>query len=87
MSQFQHPEGLSVTREEDRRVDRAIVGLLLAASSPGPWSEAELVRELGPDGTATLDSISRLHRAGVIHRCGEFVFATRAATAMNEMFG
>ncbi|HEY1690310.1 MAG TPA: hypothetical protein VGF95_15755 [Solirubrobacteraceae bacterium] len=87
MSQFRHPEGASATCDEDRRVDRAIVGLLLDPSSTRPWSSSELVLELDAERPTALDGIDRLHRAGIVHRCGDFVFATRAATVLDKVLG
>jgi predicted transcriptional regulator len=64
--------------EADDRTDSAVMGLLLDDESQRPWSEDELAREIGDD-LATADSLSRLHRAGLIHRIDPFVFATRPA--------
>jgi hypothetical protein len=64
--------------EADDRIDSAIMGLLLDDQSQRPWSEDELAREIGND-IATADSLSRLHRQGLIHRIDPFVFATRSA--------
>lgn len=42
------------------------------------WSVEELVAEIGRR-LDTTDAVAALNAAGLIHRCGEFVFATRAA--------
>jgi hypothetical protein len=62
--------------EEDGQVDHAIVLLLLGRESQRPWSEEEMKREIGCDVT---DSLARLYAAGLVHRLGSFVWATRAA--------
>jgi HD-like signal output (HDOD) protein len=56
---------------------------------PGLWSLSELDRSLTPGSAtrlaeepsrhATEDAVQRLYAAGLIHRCGQFVFASRAA--------
>lgn len=59
----------------------AILGLLVD-DHPGHWSVAELERTLtAPDAdpsTRTEDALALLYADGLIHRTGEFVFATRA---------
>ncbi len=69
-------------------VDEALLGLLVC-DHPGLWSITELSRSLtssaqtADDGEIetcdTEDAIERLHAAGLIHRIGTYVFATRAA--------
>jgi hypothetical protein len=68
--------------EEDRQVDHAIALLLLDPESQRPWSEEEMKREIGCDVT---DSLARLYAAGLIHRHGSFVWATRAALAADAI--
>jgi hypothetical protein len=70
--------------EEDEQAQKGVLGLLLASASQQPWSVAEVERELGKH-LATDDAIATLHAAGLIHRCGEFVFATRAALRMDSL--
>lgn len=65
--------------EQDDATDQAIMGLLLI-DHPGLWSVEEVERELG-DRIAAQDGLSRLRRAGLVHRLDGFVFATRAAAA------
>jgi hypothetical protein len=64
---------------------QALLGLLVI-DHPGLWSIAELTRSLipssgnGPDSPATVeDALEDLYAAGLIHRLGSYVFATRAA--------
>ncbi|MHB1468035.1 MAG: hypothetical protein ACYCU0_02420 [Solirubrobacteraceae bacterium] len=72
------------TLDRQRTVERTIVGLLLASQPEAPWSMDELILELGGERTVTIDSIDRLHRSGIVHRCGDFVFASRTARALDE---
>ena len=46
----------------------------------------ELSHSVG-DVIAALDAMSILYDAGLIQRQGEYVFATRAATKIHELFG
>ena len=64
--------------EQDDRIDSAILAMLIHDDSPRPWTVDEVVRETGHRNDTT-DSLARLYGAGLIHRCGEFVFATRPA--------
>jgi hypothetical protein len=73
-----HDQRKPTPAQDDARVDGAILGLLLAADAHGLWSVDELTRQIG-DRVATVDSLARLYGAGLIHRIGDFVFATRAA--------
>lgn len=56
--------------------DAGVLELLM--HEPLPWSLDEIARELGDRVVAT-DAVARLYAAGLVHRFGEFVFATRAA--------
>jgi hypothetical protein len=64
--------------------DSAVYGLLIGPNEQRPWSAGELVLELG-DQIEVEDALARLHGAGLVHRCGEFVWATRAALAADTM--
>jgi hypothetical protein len=44
----------------------------------------EVELEIG-DQIETGDGLAALHRAGLIHRCGDFVFATRAAVRAQQL--
>ena len=76
--------------DEDAQLPQATFVLVLDAH-PGQWSINELMRELsgGNPDPATLDAIENtlrdLRAAGHIHRQGEFVFASRAATIAAEL--
>ncbi|HEY6780795.1 MAG TPA: hypothetical protein VI111_07570 [Thermoleophilaceae bacterium] len=68
--------------------DEALLGLLIHDHS-GLWSITELSRSLTSSAQTagggalpihdTEDAIERLYAAGLIHRIGNYVFATRAA--------
>jgi hypothetical protein len=77
-------EPIRTAVEDDDRVRGAVLRLLLTSQSHQLWSVAELEREIG-DRVATVDAIASLHAAGLIHRCGDFVLATRAALAMDRL--
>lgn len=66
------------------QVEQAILALLLVADEQRPWSVGEVELEIG-DHIETVDGLSALHRAGLIHRCGDFVFATRAAVRAEKL--
>ena len=72
-----HDQRSPVGEDEDRD-DRTVLGLLLDAENQRPWSTDELLREVG-DRLVMADSLARLCAAGLIHRCGEFVWPTRPA--------
>jgi hypothetical protein len=66
----------SVALELDR-AERAALDMLLTGDGPGLWSMGELARALGGEVVAA-DAVAGLSAAGLVHRHGEFVFATRA---------
>jgi predicted transcriptional regulator len=70
----------------DRATDWAILVLLLDPDDRLPWSVNELALEIGDDHGVT-DSLKRLHHAGLIHRCNDFAFPTRAARRFEELRG
>jgi hypothetical protein len=65
-------------------VESGILLRLLLADEQRPWSVQEVEREIG-NPLATMDALTRLHASGLIHRCGNFVFATRAAVRGHEL--
>jgi hypothetical protein len=64
--------------------DRAILGLLSDSDAQRPWSVDEIAREMG-DRRDTIDGLARLYGAGLIHRCGDFAWPTRAALAADAL--
>jgi predicted transcriptional regulator len=69
--------------EEDRN-DAAVLHVLLHSDVRAPLSTDEVIREIG-DEVAVVDAVARLHGAGLVHRCSEFLFATRAARRFAEL--
>jgi hypothetical protein len=79
-----HRETSRTPAEDDDRVDFAVLDLLLHSDRPALWSVDEVALELG-DSLRVTDAIARLEGAGLIHVCGEFVFASRAAVRFAEL--
>jgi len=67
-----------------RVADPGVYGLLIQPTQQRPWSVGELALELG-NRLDVEDALARLHGAGLVHRCGEFVWATRAALAADAI--
>jgi hypothetical protein len=63
--------------EHGRRTEKMILMLLLSEGQC-VWSVEELVAQIEHK-LDTEDAVDALQAAGLIHRCGDFVFATRAA--------
>jgi hypothetical protein len=80
----------TVVEEEDDQVQHAILALLLY-EHPGQRSIDEVVREMTdqPERVVARDAIVNALRdlvaAGLLHRNGQFVFATRAAVRFDEL--
>jgi hypothetical protein len=70
--------------EDEHRMDQAILALLLTPEEQRPWSVREVELEIG-EHLATVDSLARLRATGLVHRCGEFVFASRAALTAERL--
>ena len=64
--------------------EHAIFALLVVREEQRPWSVRELELEIG-SAVEVEDSLKRLHAAGLVHRCGEFVWASRAALRADEL--
>ena len=68
----------------DDDLERVVLALLLESRHPGPWSVRELAREVGGE-LQTTDAVARLHAVGLVHRCHEFVWATRPAARFHQL--
>ena len=69
--------------EQVRRTEQTILTLVLSGGQR-IWSVEELVSEIGRR-LEVVDSLAALQAAGLVHRCQDFVFATRAALRFDEM--
>ena len=72
-----------VVRADDH-AERVVLALLLDDRQPGWWSLRELALEIGAE-LPTTDAVARLHAAGLLHRCHEFVWPTRAALRSHRL--
>jgi hypothetical protein len=66
------------------QAERVVLDLLLDPGFHGPWSVHEIAVAMGDEVDAA-DAIDGLHAAGLVHRCHEFVFATRPAARFREL--
>jgi hypothetical protein len=69
--------------EQDRRTEQTVLVLLLTGGQR-IWSVDELVAEIGRR-LDTVDALAALQAAGLVHRCHDFVFATRAALRFDQI--
>lgn len=67
-----------------RTIEAGIYERLTRPDEQRPWAVSELVLELR-DPVAVQDALAELHDNGLIHRCGEFVWATRAARQADRL--
>lgn len=72
------PQPTLEPENDEARIDRFVLNLLLDEDNQRPLSVEEVIREHGNQPEA-LDGLDRLHGAGLIHRLDGFVFASRAA--------
>jgi hypothetical protein len=77
------PSGVDVGQVDDE-VEREVLALLLESRLPGPWSVWELGLQLGSE-VAAADAVMRLHAAGLVHLCHEFVWPTRPAARSHQL--
>lgn len=65
-----------------------IVMMVLLSGDPGPWSRAELHREIQGSRGEPIDvdeAIDALYGAGLIHVSDELIHPSRAARVMDEL--
>jgi len=75
-----------ISRERDRRLERAIVSQALRDDREEGWRRTELAQELADaDPVAIRDALTRLQEDGVVEFAGETVRASRAAMRLNEL--
>jgi hypothetical protein len=74
----------AILEQEPERSEAVVMLMLLRMGHEWPWSMQEISRELGNEILAA-DAVCGLHAAGLVHRTGEFVFPTRAATRMHSL--
>ena len=72
-----HGQRIPDPAEADERNQAAVLDLLVGSDGV-LWSDEEVARAIG-DPVASADALGALHRAGLVHRLGGFVFATRPA--------
>lgn len=77
--------GSCVTSAQDSQPEAAILSLLLNSEGGCVWSVHELVRELSAPRVSVVDALANLEASSLIHRCHEFVFATRAAWRFDQL--
>jgi Flp pilus assembly protein TadD len=71
-------------RQDEALLDEQILNLLI--EDRAPWAVAEVERAVGNERDAA-DGLARLLHGGLIHRCGEFVFASRPAMEAARLWG
>jgi hypothetical protein len=77
--------GSCVIAEQERQAEGAILGLLLNFDAGSLWSVEEVVRQLSASRLEVIDGLASLQAAGLVHRVGDFVFATRAASSFDRL--
>ncbi len=70
-----------IDHKDPHQIERVILTLLLDPNVHGPWSVRQIGRELGDDVEGE-DAVASLHGAGLVHRCHDLVFPTRAARCL-----
>ncbi len=74
-----------LTRGERGSAESAILALLLNFDAGSIWAVDELVRQLSAQRLDVLDGLAELEGAGLVHRLGDFVFASRAASSYDRL--
>jgi hypothetical protein len=78
-----HDQPNETVAEQNRRTEQTILTLVLS-DGQRIWSVEELVSEIGRR-LDVVDSVAALQAAGLVHRCHDFVFATRAALRFDDL--
>ena len=78
------PSGTSPAGRRSDEVQFLVLALLLDAECRVPWSVQELAREVGCE-LAAADAVVGLHAAGLVHRCEELSFPSRAASRFCQL--
>lgn len=77
--------GGCVTERQTSSAEAAILGLLLNFEAGSIWAVEEVVRQLSAPRLDVVDALAELEAAGLLHRLGDFVFATRAASSFDRL--
>lgn len=77
--------GSCVIAGQERQAEGAILALLLDFQAGSLWSVEELIRQLSASRLEVIDGLASLHAAGLVHRIGDYVFATRAASTFDQL--
>ena len=77
--------GSCVTAGQERQAEGAILALLLNFEAGSLWSVEELDRQLSSSSLEVIDGLVNLQAAGLVHRIGDYVFATRAASTFDRL--
>jgi hypothetical protein len=77
--------GSCVMAGQEKQAEGAILGLLLNFDAGSIWSVEEVARQLSSARLEVIDGLASLQAAGLIHRVGDFVFATRAASSFDRL--
>jgi hypothetical protein len=77
-----HDQPTSSPGERMDRSDSSLLAMLTSDETHRPWSVVEIACEIEDDPT---DVLGRLHRAGLIHRLGDFAWAARPAVRSREL--
>jgi hypothetical protein len=81
-----HAQGSPTPASTEEGIDTSILAFLTDPDDQRPWSDEEVAREVG-DPLVAGDALARLHRLGLVHRLGGFVFATRPAVRGARLAG
>lgn len=77
--------GSCVMADQEKQAEGAILGLLLNFEAGSLWSVEELIRQLSASRLEVIDGLASLQATGLIHRIGDYVFATRAASSFDQL--